>query len=265
MLLGAATVSKNMLEWMIFITVEYWPLLMKGVKTTLLISITGTIIGLIIGLLVAIIKTIPSQRNESIVKRIFKWITNFLLAAYVEVFRGTPMIVQAMIFYFGGHSIGIKWEPFAAGLFVVSINTGAYMAEIARSGIISIDQGQFEGAASIGMSHYQTMFSVVLPQAIRNIMPAIGNEFVVNIKDTSVLNIISVSEVFFQGKAAAGLYAQPIPAYLVIAVIYFILTFTVTRILLLIEKKMDGPSNFKVIGSQTTVHATHGSTRKAGH
>ena len=129
------------------------------------------------------------------------------------------------------------------------------MAEIVRGGIISIDKGQFEGSQAIGMTHFQTMFHVVLPQAVRNIMPSIGNEFVVNIKDSSILSVISITELMFMAKSAGGSYFQFIPAYLICAVIYFILTFTVTRLLRILEKKMDGNKNYTVFGSQSDPEA----------
>ena len=166
------------------------------------------------------------------------------------------MIVQAMVIYYGAlQYLGLDMPRLVAAIFIVSINTGAYMAEIIRGGIISIDKGQTEAAHSIGLTHWQTMVSVVLPQAIRNIMPSIGNEFVVNIKDSSVLNVISVTELFFQAKSATGAYFRYFETYFIIALIYLTLTFSVTRILRLIEKKMDGPENYVIHGSQSDSHA----------
>ena len=124
------------------------------------------------------------------------------------------------------------------------------MAEIVRGGIISVDKGQFEGAQAIGMTHSQTMWNVVLPQALRNIMPSVANEFVINIKDTSVLNVIGFTELFFYAKTIVLNTYQTFETYLVVAVVYFILTFTITRILRLVEKKMDGKKNYTVLGSQ---------------
>lgn len=128
-----------------------------------------------------------------------------LISAYVEVFRGTPMMVQAMIIYWG-YAYATGGDTLAlipAGIVIVSINTGAYITEIVRGGIISIDKGQFEGASSIGMSHFQTMVYVVIPQVMRNILPSVSNEFVINIKDTSVLNVIGVTELFFYANSVA--------------------------------------------------------------
>lgn len=164
------------------------------------------------------------------------------------------MLVQALIMHYSLFvSMGIP--KLLSAIIIISFNTGAYMAEIVRGGIISIDKGQFEGAHSIGMTHWQTMTSVILPQAIRNIMPSIGNEFVVNIKDSSVLSVISITELMFAAKMAGGAYAKFVPAYLICALIYFILTFTITRILRFAEKKMDGEDSYTIFGSQSSSEA----------
>ena len=164
------------------------------------------------------------------------------------------MIVQAMVIYYGSAAaFGIDINKIVAGLFIVSINTGAYMSEIVRGGIVSIDKGQFEAAQAIGMNHFQTMTNVVLPQVIRNILPATGNEFVINIKDTSVLNVISVSELFFQTKSIAGNNFRYFESFFVACVLYFIMTFTVTRILRYLEKRIDGPENYIISGNQMQV------------
>ena len=118
------------------------------------------------------------------------------------------------------------------------------MSEIIRGGIVSIDKGQFEAAQAIGMNHIQTMVNVILPQAIRNILPAMGNEFVINIKDTSVLNVISVTELYFQTKSVAGNNFKYYESFFIACVLYFIMTFTITRILRYIEKRLDGPENY---------------------
>lgn len=175
---------------------------------------------------------------------------NAILNVYVEVFRGTPMIVQATVIYYGSaQALGLDMDRLTAAFLIVSINTGAYMAEIVRGGIVSIDKGQFEAAHAVGMNHMQTMVNVVLPQVIRNILPATGNEFVINIKDTSVLNVISVTELFFQTKSIVGNNYKYFETFFIASVIYFVMTFTVTRILRYMEKKIDGPDNFEVIGN----------------
>lgn len=234
---------------------KYYLWILKGVGYTLLVSLIGTIIGLIIGLLIGVYRTMPKPKHKFVrgLKRVGEWILN----AYIEIFRGTPMMVQAMVIFWGfallndGKTLNVVFS----GLLIVSINTGAYMAEIVRGGIISIDKGQFEGSQAIGMTHFQTMIHVVLPQALRNILPSIANEFVINIKDTSVLNVIGFTELFFQAKTIVSATAQTFATYLLVAAIYFVLTFTVTRLLRILEKKMDGNKNYTVFGSQSDPEA----------
>lgn len=224
---------------------ENWPMFLRGAGMTLYISIISTIIGTILGLIVGVIRTIPYQENK--IKRYILNFVNTLLSVYIEVFRGTPMIVQAMVIYYGSAlAFNINMNSTFAALFIVSINTGAYMSEIVRGGIVSIDKGQFEAAHAVGMTHIQTMINVVLPQVIRSILPATGNEFVINIKDTSVLNVISVTELYFQTKSIAGNNFKYFESFFVACVLYFIMTFTVTRILRYLEKKLDGPENYEI-------------------
>lgn len=237
-------------DWMIKLVSEYWLQFLNGTKNTLIMALTGTIAGFIIGLLIAIIRTIPVGNNASRFKKIFFKCINAILSAYVEIIRGTPMLVQALIIHYSLF-VKIGMPSILSAIIIISFNTGAYMAEIVRGGIISIDKGQFEGAHSVGMSHFQTMLHVVLPQAIRNIMPSIGNEFVVNIKDSSVLSVIAITELMFIAKQAGGTYAKFVPAYVICAMIYFILTFTVTRLLRLAEKKLEGGKNYTICGSQS--------------
>lgn len=237
---------------MIDILQKYWPMLLRGAGVTLYISIIGTIVGTIIGLLVGVIRTIPRQENRA--KRYFFKFINILLSVYVEVFRGTPMIVQSFVIFYGSKMLfGVDMDRTAAAILIVSINTGAYMSEIVRGGIVTIDRGQFEAAHALGMNHIQTMLNIVLPQVIRNILPATGNEFVINIKDTSVLNVIAVTELFFQTKTIAGMNYRYFEAYTITAIIYFIMTFGITTILRFIERKLDGPENYIPYANQMQV------------
>jgi putative lysine transport system permease protein len=209
----------------------------------MLIALVSTIIGLIIGIIVGVIKTIPDSNKKGV--RILQKIVNFILTAYIEIFRGTPMMVQSMVIYWGyAFMTGTNLPLIGSAIFIVSINTGAYMSEIVRGGIISISKGQFEGARAIGMNHFQLMTYVVIPQVIRNILPAVSNEFVINIKDTSVLNVIGVVELFYQATIIAKSTYQIFATYTIICVVYFILTFTITRLLRLVEKKLDGEQIF---------------------
>lgn len=231
---------------------KYWPMFIRGAGLTLLISIIGTLVGSLIGLIIGTIRTIPM--TDKGIKRILLKIINFIIAIYVEVFRGTPMIVQAMVIYYGSAMAGFNMDRTAAAILIVSINTGAYTAEIVRGGIISIDKGQFEAAHAIGMNHAKTMLNVVLPQVLRNIMPPIGNEFVINIKDTSVLNVISVSELYFQTSSVMTATYLPFEAFFVACIIYLTMTLTITRILRFFERKMEGPDSYTIIpGNQMQV------------
>lgn len=229
---------QTFIETMYSILMENWPNYLKGTLYTLLITFIGTSIGVFIGLMVGIIKTYPDTKVgwKSKLMRLM----DILLDVYVAVFRGTPMIVQAIIFYYG---TAILWDwnisALQAAFIIVSINTGAYMAEIVRGGIISVDHGQYEAAQAIGMTHIQAMQEVVMPQVFRNILPAIGNEFVINVKDTSVLNVISVNELFFTSKTIASSNYRFFETFLLTAGIYFILTVTITWLLRRLEKRMD--------------------------
>ena len=214
------------------------PQFLRGTGMTLLISMTGTIAGLIIGLLIGVFRTAPKAKNKFLAgcQTAFGWFLN----VYIEIFRGTPMIVQSMVIFYGSaQAFNISLDRTRAAIFIVSINTGAYMSEIVRGGILAVDPGQFEAATALGMTHGQTMRKVVLPQVVRNILPATGNEFVINIKDTSVLNVISVVELYFTGNTVATQNYQYFPTFTIIAVIYFVLTFTITRILRYIERRLD--------------------------
>ena len=241
-------------DWIIKLFSEYWFQFLGGIKNTLIMALTGTAVGFLIGLGIAILRTIPVEKNAPTWKKALFKVLNVFLSAYVEIIRGTPMLVQALIVHY---SLFVKMgiPSLLSAIIIISFNTGAYMAEIVRGGIISIDKGQFEGAHAIGMSHFQTMYHVILPQAIKNIMPSIGNEFVVNIKDSSVLSVIAITELMFVAKQAGGAYAKFVPAYVICAVIYFILTFTVTRILRYAEKKLQGSNSYTICGSQSDSHA----------
>lgn len=231
-------------ETILSILENNWPMFLRGAYMTLVIAIISTIIGAIIGFIIGILHTTP-VRKRTLKSTVLK-LCNFLLTCYVELFRGTPMIVQAMVVFYGLAAYGLKLEPFVAALVVVGLNTGAYMAEIVRGGIISIDKGQYEAAQAIGMSHIQTMIYVVLPQVARNILPSTGNQLVMNIKDTAVLNVITVNELYYQTKSVAGANFKFAESFFIACVIYLVMTFTTTRILRFMEKKLDGPDAYKM-------------------
>lgn len=225
------------------ITAENWPMYIRGAGLTIYIALIGTAAGFVIGLMTGVVRTIPIPERG--LKRQLLKAVNAVLSVYIEIFRGTPMIVQAMVIFYGAaQGFGIYMDRIAAAIIIVSVNTGAYMSEIVRGGIISIDKGQFEAAHAVGMNHFQTMTNVVMPQAVRNILPATGNEFVINIKDTSVLNVISVTELYFQAKSVAGSSFHFFEPFFVACVLYLVMTLAVTRVLRLVERKMEGADNY---------------------
>ena len=233
----------------------------SGMKNTLILALIGTLIGCIIGFICGVLNTIPYSKSDHPVKRFVLKLIRVIIRIYVEVFRGTPMMVQAMFIYYGAAMLfGINMDMWTAAFFIVSINTGAYMAETVRGGILSIDPGQTEGAKAIGMTHFQTMVHVVLPQALRNIMPQIGNNLIINIKDTCVLTVIGTVELFYSSKSVAGAYYWYFESFTIAMIVYFILTFVCSRILRFLESKMDGPDNYDLATSDTLAH-TSGMTR----
>lgn len=244
-------------QWVRFFIVNNYEQFLSGAAITLLIAISATILGSLIGFVIGVIRTIPKRHNQPWIKTALLWVVKAVFQIYIDVFRGTPMMVQAMVIYYGAAKVlNLYMPPITAGIIIVSINTGAYMAEIVRGGIESISRGQFEAARTLGMSHTKTMFHVVIPQAFRNILPATGNEFIINIKDTSVLSVISVTELFFATRSIAGTYMAFFEAMSITCAIYFVLTFVVSRLLRLLEKKLDGPSSYTIYGSTTAPEST---------
>ena len=242
--------SRSFFGWVTFFIQNNWKTFLKGTVVTLFISVTGTIVGFFIGLVVALFRYSEAEidgQTKKYKKGGLK-VLNWFFSVYIAVFRGTPMIVQSMVIYYGLSQVfNLNLSPLLAALFIVSINTGAYMSEIIRGGIDSIDTGQFEAAKAIGMTNFQLMKSIIFPQMFRNILPMIGNELIVNIKDTSVLNVISVTELFFISNSVAGTYSRYYEVFIITSVIYFFLTFTLSLILKQIEKRIDGPQNFEFL------------------
>ena len=233
---------------------HYWLRYLVGIRNTLIVAVVATLVGCIIGLICGILNTIPYTKNDPLPKRFFLKLIRVIVRIYVEVFRGTPMVLQAVFIYYGlpyftdgavafGGNAGI-W---IASLLVVSINTGAYMAESVRGGIISIDPGQTEGAKAIGMTHVQTMTSVILPQAIRNIIPQIGNNFIINIKDTSVMFVIGFVEFFATHRNIVGLNLLYFPSATIEMVGYLCMTLAASLILRWVEKRMDGSDSYELV------------------
>ena len=228
----------------------YAGLYLNGIWTTIYLAVICTAIGCLIGLLCGILNTIPYSKNDHILMRSVLGFIRGLIRVYVEVFRGTPMILQAVVIYYGlpyFSNFSLRFEnALLCAFFVVSINTGAYMAESVRGGIISIDPGQTEGAKAIGMTHWQTMTNVILPQALRNILPQIGNNLIINLKDTSVLSIISVSEFFNVHKSIAGTTYLYFPSAAIEMIGYLTMTVVASILLRMVEKKMEGSANYEL-------------------
>lgn len=235
----------NSFEWMIFLAQKYSSMFAKGTWLTLYIAVAGTLLGFVLGYIVGIVNDIKLNEGDTVIKKFLIRIMKVIFTVYVEVFRDTPMIVQAMIVYFGIRQMGFEnLTPVFAGIVVTVLNTGAYMGETVRAGIGSIDLGQREGAWAMGMSPFKTMLYVVLPQAFRNIIPEMANTFLTNLKMTSVLNVIAVQELFMAAKTVGGNYYKYFESYLVIAVIYFVLCFVFDKLFKLSEKKMQGKTDY---------------------
>ncbi len=233
---------------------KYGDAYITGMQNTLILAVSATLIGCIIGFLCGVLNTIPCSKNDTLIKRILVKIIRAIVRVYVEVFRGTPMVLQAVFIFYGlpyftDNAVQFRGNEgiWIAALLVVSINTGAYMAESVRGGIISIDPGQTEGAKAIGMTHVQTMMNVILPQALRNILPQIGNNFIINLKDTSVMFIIGFTEFFATHKSVAGATFKYFPSAALEMVGYLMMTLIASVLLRWIEKKLDGDSSYELV------------------
>lgn len=235
----------------VFSKPEYVKWLFQGLAGTVVISFVGTFIGLFLGIFLAFGKNIEIKKNESWYKKIWKYPLKYLCVLYSVIIRGTPMMVQAIIFQYAFLLIGINWlqilhevpvfnGSFIAGTIIITFNTAAYMGEIVQSGLNGVGKDQTEGGRSLGLNKIQTLFSIELPQALRNVIPTIGNEWIVNIKDSSVLNVISVTELYLNAKNIASSSYDYLSTYIVIAIFYLALTLIVTGLLKIITYKLDG-------------------------
>lgn len=234
-----------------YLLTNYWSFYLQGIAATLILSIFGTVVGLIIGTFIAFGKNIKVSKEDSLLSKFWKYPIIWFCNIYSTVLRGTPMMVQAMIFKYGCQAFGINWNMILpgipvfngwliAGLVVITLNTAAYMCEIIRSGLNGVDAGQIEAARSVGMTSLQALIYIALPQALRNSIPTIGNEWIVNIKDSSVLNVIGVAELYLLANKAANKGYQFMATYIIIAIIYLLLTLMTTGFLKIVEAKLDG-------------------------
>ena len=252
---------------------KYGESYITGMRNTLILAVTATIIGCLIGFLCGILNTIPYSKNDPWLKRALLTLIRGIVRVYVEVFRGTPMVLQAVFIFYGlpyftDNAVQFRGNEgiWIASLIVVSINTGAYMAESVRGGIISVDPGQTEGAKAIGMTHVQTMLHVILPQALRNILPQIGNNFIINLKDTSVMFIIGFTEFFATHKAVAGATFKYFPSAALEMVGYLAMTLIASFLLRWLEKKLDGNSSYDLanVDPLTMTAGTYNHPQKGG-
>ncbi len=219
---------------------RYWSFYLIGAKNTILLAVTAVIIGTLIGLILALCRI---SKNG---------LLRFAGTAYVEFIRGTPLLVQLFIIYYGLQAVGIRFPDvpflsgilginfadFMAGVITMGINSAAYVCEIFRSGIQSVDRGQMEAGRSLGLSYGATLRSIIIPQAIRNVLPALGNEFVVVIKESSIVSIIGIADLMYRANTVRGNTFQPFEPLLAAAVVYFLLTFPLSQLLAHIERRM---------------------------
>ncbi len=220
---------------------------LKGIQNTLILATVATLAGCLIGLLCGVLNTIPYTKRDNIFKRFALKLIRIIVRIYVEVFRGTPMVLQAVFIFYGFGFTYALADVWTAAIIVVSINTGAYMAESVRGGIISVDPGQTEGAKALGMNHMQTMTKVIMPQVIRNIIPQIGNNLIINIKDTSVMFVIGFVDFFATHRNIVGLNSKYFPSAIIEMVGYLTLTLAFSFLLRFIERKMDGADNYELV------------------
>ncbi|OPF88113.1 ABC transporter permease [Vagococcus martis] len=205
---------------------KYAPYYIKGTGYTIFLAFVGVLCGSVLGTLLALMK-----RSKN---KLFKWIS----VIYIEYVRGTPLLVQIFLVFFGLNVLGINLSALASSCVALSLNSGAYVAEIIRAGLNAVDKGQAEAARSLGMSQKKAMRYIIMPQAIKNILPALGNEFVTVIKESSVVSVIGVSELMFQAGVVRGASFKPFLPILIASLIYFVLTFTLSRALGVAERRI---------------------------
>lgn len=205
---------------------QYGPFFLEGAKLTLILAFFTVLFGSIIGLFLSLMRL----SNSKILKTVS--------TIYVEFIRGTPMLVQIFIIYYSLPSIGIELPDMVAGILALSINSGAYVSEIIRAGIQAVDKGQMEASRSLGMRYGQTMLHIIIPQAFKNILPALGNEFIVVIKESSIVSMIGLHDLMYNANIVRGNIFKPFEPLLVAALIYFIMTFILSKLLGLLERRM---------------------------
>jgi glutamine transport system permease protein len=207
--------------------IEALPFLLQGIRYTILIAIIGILIGFIIGIVVGLGRL---SKNKFLFG---------LSTIYVEMIRGTPIMVQALYIYFAlPMMLGIKIDPIVAGIITIAINAGAYIAEISRGSIQGIDAGQVEAGRSLGLTKLQTLYRITWPQAFRRMIPPLGNQFIISLKDTSLLTVIGVGELTRQGTIVVSSNFRAVEVYTSVAILYLILTLSISFGLRIIERRM---------------------------
>jgi glutamine transport system permease protein len=208
--------------------VEFLPALAIGLYYTLLVSVIGIAVGFVIGAFVGL-------GRISQIKPLY-----WLSTTYVELIRGTPVLVQAIWIYFAlPLIINYTLPSLVAGIIVIALNSGAYIAEIVRGAVQSVDKGQMEAGRTLGMGKHVTMLNVIWPQAFKRMIPPLGNQFIISIKDTSLLSVILVPELIFQGRMIAASHFNAVEIYSTVAVFYLVITLTLSKVLSILEKRLD--------------------------
>lgn len=203
-----------------------------GLQNTVLIAVAGLIIGTVIGTLIAAVRVLPKY------SKVVKALDGFC-SFYVGLFRGTPMVVQLLVFYYVMLPLmGIRMSSVVVAITVFGLNSGAYISEIMRAGILSVDPGQMEGARSVGLSYTSAMMKIVIPQAIKNILPTLGNEFIALIKETSVVSFVGAKDLYLAFQSiGSGTYEYMVP-YLAMAIIYIVIVCLITLGIKIMERRL---------------------------
>ncbi len=216
----------------IFLNKGGYERVLEGLQNTLTIAILGLIIGIVIGTLIATVKVLPKYK---LLPRILNGICTF----YVELFRGTPIVVQLLIFYYVLLPIlGIRMTGVEVSILVFGLNSAAYISEIMRSGILSVDPGQMEAGRAVGLSYATTMFKIVIPQAIKNILPTLGNEFIALVKETSVVSFVGATDLYVAFNLIGSNSYEFMVPYIVMALIYIILVLIISAAIKLMERSL---------------------------
>ena len=216
----------------IFLEQNGYVTVLEGLKNTLMIAIVGLIIGILIGTLIETVRVLPKYK---LLPRILNGICSF----YVELFRGTPMVVQLLIFYYVLFPImGVKMDGVQVAMMVFGLNSGAYISEIMRSGIQSVDIGQMEGGRSVGLSFGTTMMKIVIPQAVKNLLPTLGNEFIALIKETSVVSFVGAADLYKAFNLIGSNSYEFMVPYIVMALIYIVLVLIISLGIRIMERSL---------------------------